>query len=90
MPKFVIEREVQGAGKLSAAELKGVLQKSCAVMRDMGPRIHWQQSYVTDDKVYCVYIAESEKDVLEHARKTDIPANRVSVVRAIVDPAAAE
>jgi hypothetical protein len=90
MPKFVIEREVQGAGKLSAAELKVVLQRSCAVMRDMGSRFHWQQSYVTDDKVYCVYIAESEKDVLEHARKTEIPANRVSIVRTIVDPATAE
>ena len=90
MLKFVIEREVQGAGKLSAAELKGKLQKFCAVMRDMGPRIHWHQSYVTDDKVYCVYIAESEKDVLEHARKSDIPANRVSVVRMIVDPSTTE
>jgi hypothetical protein len=88
MPKFVIEREMQGAGKLSAAELKGALQKSCEVLRDMA--IHWQQSYVTDNKVYCVYIAESEKDVLEHARKSDIPANRVSVVRMIVDPATTE
>ncbi len=68
----------------------GVSQKSCDVLRDMGPKIQWQQSYVTDDKIYCVYIAESEKDVLEHAKKGGFPANRVSIVRAVIDPATSE
>jgi hypothetical protein len=88
--KFVIERELPGAGKLSALELKGVSQKSNEVLHGMGPRIQWQQSYVTDDKIYCVYIADAEKDVLEHARKGGFPANRVSVVRATIDPASAD
>ena len=66
MPKFVIERNVPGAGKMSAGDLKGISQKSCGVLREMGPRVQWQQSYVTDDKIYCVYIAESENDVIEH------------------------
>ena len=90
MPKFVIERDLPGAGKLTAAELKGVAEKSCDVLRAMGPRIQWQQSYVADDKVYCVYIAESEKDVREHATKGGFPANRVTVVRAVIDPSTSE
>ena len=90
MPKFVIERELPGAGKLSPMELKGVAQKSCEVLRGMGPRVQWQESYVTDDKIYCVYIADSEKDVREHAEKGRFPANRVSAVRAIIDRASAE
>jgi hypothetical protein len=90
MPKFVIERELPGAGRLSAMELKGVAQKSCDVLRAMGPKIQWQQSYVTDDKIYCVYLADSEKDVMEHAKKGGFPANRVSMVRAVIDPASAD
>jgi hypothetical protein len=90
MPKFVIERDLPGAGRLSAAELKGVAQKSCDVLRGMGPRIQWQQSYVTDDKIYCVYLADSEKDVLEHARKGGFPANRIAAVREVIDPTTAE
>jgi hypothetical protein len=90
MPKFVIERELPGAGKLSAEELKAVSQKSCDVLRAMGPRIQWQQSYVADDRIFCVYFAESEKDVLEHAKQGGFPANRVSRVRAIIDPATSE
>jgi hypothetical protein len=90
MPKFVIERELPGAGKLSPADLKGIAQKSCGVLRGMGPKIQWQQSYVTDDKIYCVYLAENEKDVLEHAKKGGFPANRVSIVRTIIDPSTAE
>jgi hypothetical protein len=90
MPKFVIERELPGAGKLSPMELKGVSQKSCSVLRDMAPRVQWQQSFVTDDKLYCVYLADSEKDVLEHAKTGGFPANRVSAVRAVIDPATAE
>lgn len=90
MPKFVIEREVPGAGKMSVMDLKGLSQKSCSVLREVGPRVQWQQSYVTDDKIYCVYIADSEDDVLEHARKGGFPANRVSAVRAVIDPSTAE
>ncbi|HEX7053136.1 MAG TPA: DUF4242 domain-containing protein [Burkholderiales bacterium] len=90
MPKFVIEREIPGAGRMSAMELKGAAQKSCSVLRGMGPKIQWQQSYVTDDKLYCVYLAESERDVLEHARTSGFPASRVSAVRAVIDPATAE
>ena len=89
MPKFVIERSVPGAGKMSAADLKGLSQKSCGVLREMGPRVQWQQSYVTDDKIYCVYIADNEEDVREHAKKGGFPADRVTEVRAVIDPATA-
>ena len=90
MPKFVIEREVPGVGKMTPMELKGLSQKSCDVLRGMGPKVQWQQSYVTDNKIYCVYFADSEKEVLEHARQGGFPANSVSPVRAIIDPATAE
>jgi hypothetical protein len=90
MPKFVIEREIPGAGQMSAADLRGAAQKSCAVLHDLGPRVQWQQSYVTDDKIYCVYIADSEQDVREHAERSGFPANRISAVRAMIDPATAE
>jgi Protein of unknown function (DUF4242) len=86
MPKFVIERELPGAGKLSAMELKGVAQKSCDVLREMGPKVTWQQSYVTDDKIYCVYIAPDEETVKEHAKRGGFPANRVTAVRRLIDP----
>ena len=89
MPKFVIERDLPGAGKLSAAELQAVSQKSCGVLRTMGPQIQWVHSYVTDDKIYCVYIAENEAQVREHAAQGGFPANRVSEVRAIIDPTTA-
>jgi hypothetical protein len=89
MPKFVIERDLPGAGKLSAAELQAVSQKSCGVLRNMGPQIQWVHSYVTDDKIYCVYIAENEAQVREHAAQGGFPANRVSEVRAVIDPATA-
>jgi hypothetical protein len=90
MPKFVIERDLPGAGKLTALELKGISQKSCGVLREMGPKIQWQQSYVTDNKIYCVYLADSEKDVREHAQRGGFPANSVAAVRAIIDPATSE
>ena len=90
MPRFVIEREIPGAGKLSAAELKGISQKSCSVLGAMGPQIQWQHSYVTGDKVYCVYIAPDEATVREHARQGGFPANRVSEVVAVIDPTTAE
>ena len=90
MPKFVIERELPGAGKLSPAELQGISQKSCGVLNSMGPKIQWLQSYVTDDKIYCVYIAPDEATVREHATKGGFPANRVSRIRAMIDPATSE
>jgi len=90
MPKFVIEREIPGAGKLSPAELKGISQKSCGVLRDMGPAIQWVHSYVTGDKIYCVYIAPNEQAVREHAQRGGFPANRISTVSTIIDPATAE
>lgn len=76
MPRYVIERDIPGAGQLSAAELKAISQKSCSVLQGMGPQIQWQQSYVTGDKVYCVYIAPDEAAVREHARQGGFPANR--------------
>ena len=86
MPKYVIERDIPGAGKLSAADLHDISAKSCGVLQKMGPTIQWVQSYVTDDKVYCVYIAPSEDMVREHAKLGGFPANRVSQVREILDP----
>jgi hypothetical protein len=90
MPKFVIEREIKGAGKLPKQELQAISQKSCGVLQNMGPKIQWVQSYVTDDKIYCVYIADDEKAVREHAQKSGFPANKISVVRAVIDPATAD
>jgi hypothetical protein len=90
MPKFVIEREIPGAGSLSAADLKAISQKSCGVLGKMGPQIQWLQSYVTGDKIYCVYIAPNEEAVREHARQGGFPANRVSAVATIIDPTTAE
>ncbi|MBX7074922.1 MAG: DUF4242 domain-containing protein [Pirellulales bacterium] len=90
MPKFVIEREMPGAGKLTAAELKGASQTSCGVLRNLGPQIQWVESYVTDDKIYCVYIAPNQAMIEEHARQGGFPANRVSEVRAMIDPTTAE
>ena len=89
MPKYLIEREIPDAGKLTLQDLKSVSQKSCGVLRDMGPRVNWQQSYVTGNKIYCVYIADSEKDVREHAERGGFPANRISEVTAVIDPATA-
>ena len=90
MPKFVIERDLTGAGKLPRQELQAISQKSCGVLRDMGPQIQWQQSFVTDDKIYCIYIAPGEEDIKTHARKGGFPANRISAVRAVIDPTTAE
>lgn len=90
MPKFVIEREIPGVGKLSADQLKGVSQTSCGVLSKMGPEIQWIHSYVTGDKIYCVYIAPNEEMVREHARQGGFPANSVSEVFAIIDPVTAE
>jgi len=90
MPKYVIERELSGAGKLSAQELQGISQKSCGVLNALGPQIQWIQSYVTDDKIYCVYIAPNEEMVREHAQKGGFPANRISEVKSVIDPTTAE
>lgn len=90
MPKFVIERDIPNVGKLSAHEMQAVSQKSCDVLREMGPQIQWIQSFVTDDKVYCVYVAPNEEAVREHARQGGFPANRISRVRAVIDPTTAE
>jgi len=90
MPKFVIEREIPEAGKLSPEELQAISQNSCGVLRDMGPQIQWVQSYVTDDKVYCVYIAPDEAAVREHAEQGGFPVNNVAQVKGIIDPTTAE
>ncbi len=90
MPKFVIEREIPGAGKLSADELQAISQKSCGVLNNMGPQIQWVQSYVTGDKVYCVYIAPNEEMIQEHARQGGFPANRISEIKSVIDPTTAE
>ena len=90
MPKYVIERDIPGAGKLSSQELKAISQKSCGVLNKMGPQIQWVQSYVTGDKIYCVYVAPNEKMVREHAAQGGFPATRVSQVTSIIDPTTAE
>ena len=90
MPKFVIEREVPGAGNLTDAEIQEISRKSVSVLKGMGHEIQWLQSYVTGDKVYCVYLAPDEATIREHAKRTGIPANRVSAVRRLIDPTTAE
>jgi len=90
MPKYVIEREIPGAGKLSADQLRGISQTSCGVLRQMGPDVQWVESFVTDDKIYCVYLAPNEAAVREHATRGGFPANRVSQVRTMIDPTTAE
>jgi Protein of unknown function (DUF4242) len=90
MPKFVIEREIPGAGNLSDAELREISRKSVNVLKGMGPEIQWLHSYVTGDKVYCVYLAPDEATVREHAKRGGFPADRVSAVRRLIDPTTAE
>jgi cell division inhibitor SulA len=90
MPKYVIERDLPGAGKLSSQELQAISQKSCSVLSGLGPQIQWLQSYVTDDKIYCVYIAPNAEMVREHAQRGGFPANRVSEVKRVIDPTTAE
>jgi uncharacterized protein DUF4242 len=90
MPKYVIEREIPGAGKLSPDQLQAVSQTSCGVLKKLGPQIQWVQSYVTDDKVYCVYIAPDEAMIREHAKQGGFPANRISQVREVIDPTTSE
>ena len=90
MAKYVIERDIPGAGKLSPAELRSISQRSRAVLDRLGPKIQWVQSYVTDDKVYCGYIAAAEEIIREHARQGGFPANRIAAVRTIIDPTTSE
>ncbi len=90
MPKYLIERQIPGASKLSAQELQAISAKSCGVLQKMGPHIQWQHSYVAGDKIYCVYIAPSEKLVREHAQRGGFPANVVSEITTIIDPTTAE
>jgi hypothetical protein len=89
MPKYVIEREIPGAGKLSRQELQGISQKSCGVLNKLGPSIQWVESFVTDDKVYCVYIAPNEGMIREHASQGGFPANKISEVKTMIDPTTA-
>ena len=90
MPKFVIERDLPGAGSLKPQELNAISQKSCGVLKNMGPQIQWVHSYVTQDKIYCIYIAPDEKTVREHASQGGFPANRVSEIKTMIDPTTAE
>jgi hypothetical protein len=90
MPKYIIEREIPGAGSLTAQDLQGISQKSCGILNDMGPKIQWVESYITDDKVYCVYIAADEAIVRAHAEQGGFPANRISRIRTMIDPTTAE
>ena len=90
MPKFLIEREIPNAGSLSPEQLRGISQKSCSVLRRMGPKIQWVESYVTGDKVYCVYIAEDEAAIREHAEQGGFPATRISEISSVIDPSTAE
>jgi hypothetical protein len=90
MPKYVIEREIPGAGTLSPQDLQTISQKSCGVLKGLGPQIQWVESYVTDDKIYCIYIAPNREMVLEHARQGGFPADSVAEIRTIIDPTTAE
>ena len=90
MPKFVIERELPGAGKMSDSDFHGVSSKSCEVLKELGPHIQWVESYVTDDKIYCVYISPDESTIREHATKGGFPANKISQIRRVIDPTTSE
>lgn len=90
MPKFVIEREIAGAGNLSEAELQGISQTSCSVLQSLGPQIQWVQSFVTDDKIYCIYIAPDAEMIRQHAAQGGFPANKISEVKNVIDPTTAE
>ncbi len=90
MPKFVIERDIPEAGSLSSEQLQALSHKSCGILREMGPEIQWVESYVTDDKIYCVYVAPDEDAVRKHAQQGGFPANRISRIRSVIDPTTAE
>lgn len=90
MPKYIIEREIEGAGDLSANDLQQISQKSCCILKEMGPQIQWLESYVTADKVYCVYIAPDEQTIRKHAEKGEFPANSIAEIKTMIDPTTGE
>ncbi len=90
MPKFVIEREIPGAGKLNSQQLRVISQASCGIVQTLGPQIQWVHSYVAEDKIYCVYIAPNAEIIREHARRGQFPANRITEVKSVIDPTTAE
>jgi hypothetical protein len=90
MPKFVIERDIPEAGRLSSEQLQAISRKSCGVLREMGAQIQWVQSYIADDKIYCIYVAPDEDAVRKHAQEGGFPANRISRIRSVIDPTTAE
>ena len=90
MPKYVIEREIKGAGDLTGQDLTGISQKSCGILQELGPKIQWVQSYVTQDKIYCIYIAPDKDTVIAHAEKGGFPANSISQIKCMIDPTTAE
>ncbi|MEE9339344.1 MAG: DUF4242 domain-containing protein [Methylococcaceae bacterium] len=90
MPKYIIEREIPGAGNLTEQELHSISQKSCCVLKEMGPQIQWLESFVTDDKIYCIYIAPDKESIIEHAQKGEFPANSIAVIKTIIDPTTGE
>jgi hypothetical protein len=90
MPKYVIERELPGAGKLNPNEIQGIAQKSCGVLRNLGPQIQWVESFVTDNKIYCIYISPNEQMIRDHAQQGGFPANRISEIKNVIDPTSAE
>jgi hypothetical protein len=90
MPKYIIEREIPNAGDLTAQDLQGISQKSCSVLKNMGPQIQWVQSFVTDNKVYCTYIAPNEEEIRRHAQEGGFPANSISEIKSVIDPTTAE
>lgn len=90
MPKFIIEREIPGAGKIPPGDMQAIAQKSCGVIRNLGPQIQWVESFVTDDKIYCVYIAPDEATIRKHAEQGGFPANRISIIRRMIDPTTSE
>ena len=90
MPKFVIEREIPGAGRLTAQQLRVISQASCGIVQTLGPQIQWVQSYIADDKIYCVYIAPNAEIIREHARRGQFPANRIAEIKTMIDPTTAE
>lgn len=90
MPKFIIERNIPGAGQFSTEELQAISAKSCGILKDMKPPVQWLESYVTDDKIYCIYIAPNEEAILEHATRGEFPANKISQIKTLIDPTTAE
>jgi hypothetical protein len=90
MPKYIIEREIPDAGSLTAADLKGISQKSCSILKNMGPQIQWVESYVTDNKVYCTYIAPNEDEIRKHAQEGGFPANSIAEIKSVIDPTTSE